>query len=124
VELTIHERIDDHFTLKYGVLGINNRSISNCAQYVTPDSKIKWLKFSCFPFGNPTNKTETGTAYTLGTTNSKAPGPIIVIDQSEILSRSHVQFITLSLGGAQLCCAIYQPLQSARIWSRKTIFLS
>jgi hypothetical protein len=39
----------------------------------------------------------------MGTTNSKPPGPIITIDQSEILSRSHVQFITLFFGGAQLC---------------------
>jgi len=30
----------------------------------------------------------------VGTTNSKPPGPIIMIDQSEILSRSQVQFIT------------------------------
>jgi hypothetical protein len=56
---------------------------------------------SCrFVFGNPTNKTETGTAYTWGITNSKPPGSIIVIGQSEILSRSQVQFITLFLGGA------------------------
>jgi hypothetical protein len=27
-----------------------------------------------------------------------------MIDQSEILSRSQVQFITLFFGGAQLCC--------------------
>jgi hypothetical protein len=39
------------------------------------------------------------------TTNSKPPGPIIMIDQSEILSRSQVQFITLFLGSAQLCVA-------------------
>jgi hypothetical protein len=31
----------------------------------------------------------------VGTTNSKPPGPIIIIDQSEILSHSQVQFITL-----------------------------
>jgi hypothetical protein len=74
-------------------------------------------KFSCFLFGNPTNKTETGTAYTWGTTSSTH------LDQSEILSRSHVQFITLSLGGAQQCCALYQRLQAARIWCRKTNFL-
>jgi hypothetical protein len=48
VELTIHERIDDHFTLKYGILGINTRSISNGAQYVTPDSKIKCLSLAVF----------------------------------------------------------------------------
>jgi hypothetical protein len=33
-----------------------------------------------------------------------------MIDQSEILSRSQVQLITLFFfGGAQLCCAFYQP---------------
>jgi len=79
--------------------------------------------FSSFIVGNPANKTET--AYTWGTTNSKPPGPIIVIDKSEILSRSQVQFITLFLlGGAQLRCALYQPPQAARIWCRKTNFLS
>jgi len=60
----------------------------------------------------------------VGTTKSKQPGPIIMIDQSEILSRIQVQFITLFFGGAQLCCAIYQPQQAARIWWRKTNFLS
>jgi hypothetical protein len=78
--------------------------------------------FSFFFFGNPTN--ETGTANTWRPTNSKPPGPIIVIDQSEILSRSHVQFITLFSGGAQLCCAFHQPRQAARIWCKKTNFLS
>jgi len=40
----------------------------------------------------------------VGTTNSKPPGPIIMIDQSEeILSRSQVQSITLCFGGAQKC---------------------
>jgi hypothetical protein len=37
-ELTIDKRIEDHFTLKYGVLGINTRSISNGAQYLIRDS--------------------------------------------------------------------------------------
>ncbi len=67
-------------------------------------------KFSCFFLfgGNPTNKTVTGTAaHTWGTTNSKPSRPIIMIDQSELLSRSHVQFITLFFGGVQLCCAFY-----------------
>jgi hypothetical protein len=59
------------------------------------------FKFSCLIFGNPTNKTET--VY-MGTSNNKARRPIIVIDQSR-MSRSHVQFITLFLGGAQLSCA-------------------
>jgi hypothetical protein len=46
-------------------------------------------QFSCF-FGNPTNKTVTGTAYTWGLLIANH------LDQWEILSRSsHVQFITL-----------------------------
>jgi len=39
------------------------------------------------------------------TTNSKPPGPIIMIDQSEILSRSHIKFITLFSASAENCCA-------------------
>jgi hypothetical protein len=50
----------------------------------------------------------------VGTTNSKPPGQIIMIDQSEILSRSQVQFITLFFGGAQLCWAFYEPRQAAK----------
>ncbi len=76
--------------------------------------------FSCF-FGNPTNKTETGTPYTWDTTNSKPPWPIIVMDQSEILNRSQVQFITLLLGGAQLCCAFYQPRKQHEFGAEKSI---
>jgi hypothetical protein len=53
-------------------------------------------KFSCFVLATP-------------------PGGIIVIDQSETLSRSQVQFNPLFLGGAQLCCAFYQRWQAARI---------
>ncbi len=49
---------------------------------------------------------------------------IIIIDQSEILSRSQVQFITLFVGGAQLCFSLYQPRQAAYIWCRQTHFLS
>ncbi len=97
-------------------------SVSNSAQYVTLDSKIKCLSLQLYVFRNPTNNTETRTAYTWGTTNSKPLGPIIVIDQSEILSRSQVQFITLFFGGEQLCCAIYRPRQAAQIWGRNNEF--
>jgi hypothetical protein len=89
-----------------------NRSISNGAQYVTLDSiKCPSLTF-CF-LATPTNKT----VYA-GTTNSKP------LDKSEIPSHSQVQFITLFLGAAQLCCAFYWPPQAARIWWRKTNSLS
>jgi len=48
VELTIDKRIEDHYTLKYGILGINTKSISNGAQYVTLDNKIKCLSLVVF----------------------------------------------------------------------------
>jgi hypothetical protein len=76
------------------------KGICNGAQYVTLDSKIKCLSLAVFFSDNPT---KTGSAFTWGTTNSKPPRPIIVLDQSEILSRSQVQLITLFLGGAQQC---------------------
>jgi hypothetical protein len=78
-----------------------SKDISKGAQYVTLDSKIKCLSL-VFGGGGATNKTKIGTAYTWGSINSKLPGPIIIIDQSEKLSFSQVQFITLFLGGAQL----------------------
>jgi len=53
VELTIHKRVEDHFTLKYGVLGINTRSISSGAQYVTLDSKIKCLSLAVYLLAIP-----------------------------------------------------------------------
>jgi hypothetical protein len=59
----------------------------------------------------------------VGSINRKSPGPIIMIDQSETLSRSQVQFSTLLFGGAQLCCAFYEPRQATRIWCRITNFL-
>jgi hypothetical protein len=81
-------------------------------------------KFSFFFFffsGNATDKTGTACAYTWGTTNSKQPGPIIMIDQSEILSRSQVQFITLFCGGVQLCYAFYQPHKLHEFGAKKPI---
>jgi hypothetical protein len=47
-----------------------------------------------------------------------------MIDQSEILSRSQVQFITIYLVGAQLCCAFYQPrhvIDQSEILSRSQV---
>jgi hypothetical protein len=38
-----------------------------------------------------------------------------MIDQSEILIRTQVQFITLFFGDAQLCWAFHQPWEAARI---------
>jgi len=62
--------------------------------YVTLDSKIKCLSLA-FLFLATLPINETGNAYTWGTTNSKPRGPIIVVDQSEILSRSGAIYYTL-----------------------------
>jgi len=72
-------------------------------------------KFSCFIFGNTTNKSVTGTTYTWGLLIANHVELIIMIDQLKILSCGQVQFITLFFGGAQLCCAFYQPRQAAQI---------
>jgi len=71
-------------------------------------------KFSCFIFGNTTNKTVTGTAHMWGLLIANHLELIIMIDQSEILSRGQVQFITLFFGSSELRCAFYQPRQAAR----------
>jgi hypothetical protein len=97
-----------------------HKSISTGAQYITLDNKMKCLNVAVF-FWQP-HECNWDCIF-VGTTNSKPPAPISMIDQSEKLSRSHVQFITLCFGGPQLCCAFYQPRQAARIWCRKTNFL-
>jgi len=77
-------------------------------------------KFSWMCFGNPTNKTVTGSIYTWGILIANhLDQSLWSTNQKKILSRSQVQFITLCFGGAQLCCAIYQPGQDAWIWCRK-----
>ncbi len=98
-------------------------SISIGVEYVTLNNKIKCLKFNFFFWATPPIKLNWNCIY-VGTTNRKAPRPFIMVDQSEILSRSWVQFITLFFGGAQLCYAFHQPQQVAWIWWRKTNFVS
>jgi len=93
------------------------------AQYVTLDNIIKCLSLAVF-FWQPHQLNCNRNCMYVGTTKSKPPGPVIMIDQSEILSRSQVQFITLFFGGAQLCCVFHHPRQAARLWCRKTNFLS
>jgi hypothetical protein len=58
-------------------------------------------KFSYIGFCKPANKTETGIANRWWTTNSKPPGPIIMMDQSETLSSSQIILIALFCAGAQ-----------------------
>jgi hypothetical protein len=64
--------------------------------------------FSYLLFRNPTHKTEIGTAYRCRTTNSKSPGPIIMMGQSETLIDSQIIFITLFSACEEPCCTFYQ----------------
>ncbi len=75
-------------------------------------------KFSFIFLGNPTNKTVTRTAYTWEQLMAN------YLDQSEILNRSQVQFITLLFGGTQLCCAFCQLQYAARIYTFNSIIQS
>ncbi len=71
------------------------KSISTSAQYVTLDNKIKCLSLT-FIFGQPDQyNTVIGTAWTWELLLTNPLDQIIMIDQSEILSRSQDQFITL-----------------------------
>jgi hypothetical protein len=65
-------------------------SISTGVQYVTLDNKIKCLSLAVFLLATPSKNYNRNCIY-VGTTNSKPPGPIIMINQTEILSRSQVQ---------------------------------
>jgi len=67
-----------------------------------PAKIVFTFKCSYLQFGNPTNKTENGTANRRPTTNSKPPGPIIMMTQSETLSSSsQIIFIILCCADAQ-----------------------
>jgi hypothetical protein len=52
-------------------------------------------KFGYLLFGNPADKTESGTSNRWGTTNSKSLEAIIMMSQSETLRSSQIIFITL-----------------------------
>ncbi len=73
--------------------------------------------FSC----NLTQTVETETANRWETTpNSKPPGRIIMIDQSETGRSSEIVFITLFF--TTLCCVLYQPQQSVQTSRRENHF--
>ncbi len=77
------------------------RAASPAVPSMQPSPKIFFTsKFSYLTFCNlTTHKTETGIENRWGTINSEPPGPIIMIGQSETLSRSQIIFITLFCGG-------------------------
>jgi len=79
------------------IYNVNLEHLQRC-EVCGPAKYIFTCKFSYLFFCNPTHKTETGTANRWETTNSKPPGQIIMMGQSETLSSS--QIITLLLFSA------------------------
>jgi hypothetical protein len=88
-------------------------------------------------FGNPTNKTETGTAnkqVSLGSTNSKPPGPIIMMagqirnEGNTVQQLDHIfhyrrAFLQVAQGRVPAPTCYEPPLQSVAILQiQKTIF--
>jgi hypothetical protein len=70
-------------------------SISTGAQYVTLYNKIKCLSLAVFLWQPHPQNCDWNCMY-VGTTSSKPPGAIIMI-----------QFVTLFFGGAQLCLEVH-----------------
>ncbi len=67
------------------------------------------------PEGNSTQQIETRTANRWGTTNSKPPGRIIMIDQSKTGGSSHIIFITLF---SSKCTALLCFLPASANWAK------
>ncbi len=74
--------------------------------YILFYNPITFKFISYVLFYNPTHQTETGTTNGWESTNSKPPGPIIMISQSEILSRSQIIFILQSFPNV---CSAFLP---------------
>ncbi len=75
----------------------------------------RWqIQHSYLNFCKPTHETERGTANRWGTTNSKPPGPNIMIDQSKTGSSSRIIFITLF---SSRCTALLCFLPASANWA-------
>ncbi len=101
-------------------------SISSCAQYATRCKKTFTSKFQlCYSCTTPPIKLKlVCTTNRWGTSNSKPPGQIIMMGQSETLSSNQIIFITLFPASVQRCCAVQKPRQCAQFRKAKTNFLS
>jgi hypothetical protein len=97
------------------------KSISNGAQYVTLDSKIKCLSLGVFVFlETPSITVKLGLHIRKGVHIANHM-PNHYDQPIKNTSLIQVQLITVVVGGPQLCCAFYQPPQARRIWCEKTI---
>jgi hypothetical protein len=81
-------------------------------------------KFSCFSFGNPTNKIVTRTAYTWGLLIANHLDQSLWSTNEKYWAAIRSNLVQSFLGGAQLCCTFHQSRQVARLWCKITNFLS
>jgi hypothetical protein len=70
-------------------------------------------KLSCFYFGNPTNKTGTGTAYMWGLLIANHLDWSLWSTNQKHWTAVRFNSLHSFFGGARLCCAFYQPRQAA-----------
>jgi hypothetical protein len=106
----LHYSILLQYLMKRSVCGLRGWRCSLlhwCSVY-DPDKIFFTSKFSYLLFSNLTHKTETGTTNWSGTTNSKPPGSIIMIGQSEMLTTSQIICITHSF--------IFTPLNTLEVY--------
>jgi len=105
-----------------------HKSISRGTQYVTLQKYFPHPSWGIILFCNPTHKTETRTANRWGTTNSKPPGPIIMMGQSQTPTTSQIVFIRLFSVRAQCCCVFLPATVKLRNYAEPkpfwTIFMS
>jgi hypothetical protein len=95
--------------------------IPSGAQYVTLQKYFSHPGFIYFFSCTLTDTTETETANRCETTNSKPPGRIIMIGQSETGRSSEIVFITLSFTTYSFVAPFYQPQQKcANMQERKS----
>jgi hypothetical protein len=78
-----------------------------------------------FFFFIPTHKIKTGTGNRWETTNSKPPGPVTMIGQSETQGAAvRAYLLHSSLASVRLWCVFYQPQQTVHKCWAKAILLS
>ncbi len=95
------------------------------AQYVALQKCFLHSSLVLFFFFIPTHKIKTGTANRWETINSKPPGPITMIGQSETQGAAvRAYLLHSSLASVRLCCVFYQRQHTVHKCWAKTILLS
>jgi hypothetical protein len=91
------------------------KTIFSNAQYVTLQKYFSHPSLVIYLFATPPMNLKLGQQIRGGTTNSKPPGPIIMMGRSETVTSSQIIFITLFSAGAHCCCTFHRATANCRI---------